>query len=124
MARNLCPDRERASIALAAALIVIGVAGPLGQVAAIAAGGVAGLLLCRTGEAAIRGHVGFPVSRPVGGVCLTLFLALLIGLPLAVAAVPAPGLAVFDSFYRAGALVFGGGHVVLPLLQAEVVPPG
>jgi chromate transporter len=57
-------------------------------------------------------------------VALTAFFALLVALPVLRQVVPSPPLAVFDGFYRAGALVFGGGHVVLPLLQAEVVPPG
>ena len=69
--------------------------------------------------AAVSGHVEFPVSRTFGAVCLAVFIALLIGLPLAAAVVPSQALAVFDSFYRAGSLVFGGGHVVLPLLEAE-----
>jgi chromate transporter len=124
MARTLCPDRERASIALAAVLIVILVGGSVGQVGAIIAGGLAGLWLCRGAAASIIGHLTFPVSRRVGAVMLALFFALLLALPLVRAALPLQGLALFDSFYRAGALVFGGGHVVLPLLEAEVVQPG
>jgi len=124
MARNLCPDRERATIALMAVLIVIAVAGPAGQVAAIAAGAAAGLFVYRSGGAAVAGHLAFPVSRLTGAICLALFAVLLIGLPVAVVAVPSQGLAVFDAFYRAGALVFGGGHVVLPLLEAEIVRSG
>jgi chromate transporter len=124
MARNLCPDKERAGIAVAAVLIVILAAGSLGQVAAIAAGALAGLWLCRAKGEAITGHIGFPVSRSAGVIALTLFVALLLGLPAVVAVTSSQGLAVLDSFYRAGALVFGGGHVVLPLLEAEVVRPG
>ena len=121
MARSLAPDRERATIALGAVLIAILVAGSFGQVAAILVGGLAGLIVCRQAGAAVSGHVEFPVSRTFGAVCLAVFIALLIGLPLAAAVVPSQALAVFDSFYRAGSLVFGGGHVVLPLLEAEVV---
>ncbi|AUX78767.1 chromate efflux transporter [Sinorhizobium fredii] len=124
MARNLCPDRERASIALAAVLIVVLVSGSVGQLAAIVVGGLAGLLLCRRKGEAITGHVSFPVSNSVGGIALVLFFGLLFGLPIAAAITSSQGLAVFDAFYRAGSLVFGGGHVVLPLLQAEVVQPG
>jgi chromate transporter len=128
MAKNLCPDRERATIALAAVLIVIFVAGAFGQVAAIAAGALAGLVVCRDanggGSGEVSGHVSFPVSRMAGAVCLVLFAALLIGLPLLVAVSSSQGLAVFDAFYRAGSLVFGGGHVVLPLLENEVVRSG
>ncbi|WP_159590662.1 chromate efflux transporter [Chelativorans xinjiangense] len=122
MARNLCPDRKRASIALGAVLVVVIVAGSLGQIAAIALGGVAGLLLCRAAGEEVSGHVSFPVSRAFGAVSLALFFALLFGLP--VLAAFSQGSAVFDAFYRAGALVFGGGHVVLPLLEAEVVRGG
>ncbi|MCT7373578.1 chromate efflux transporter [Chelativorans salis] len=122
MARNLCPDRERASIALGAVLVVVFVAGSLGQIAAIVLGGVAGLLLCRTAGEEVSGHVSFPVSRAFGAVSLSLFFALLFGLP--VLAAFSQGASVFDAFYRAGALVFGGGHVVLPLLEAEVVRGG
>lgn len=124
MARNLCPDRERASIALAAVLIVILFAGSLGQIAAIGAGSLAGLWLCRSKGEAITGNVSFPVSHSTGAVALVLFFALIFGLPLIVAATSSQGLAVFGSFYRAGSLVFDGGHVVLPLLEAEVVRPG
>ncbi|PRD44893.1 chromate transporter [Phyllobacterium phragmitis] len=124
MAKNLCPDRERASIALAALLIVVLVAGSIGQVAAIAAGGLAGLWLCRTSCEAITGHMRFPVSRAVGAMALVAFCFMLIGLPIFAAVTSSQGLAVFDSFYRAGSLVFGGGHVVLPLLETEVVRPG
>ncbi len=124
MARTLCPDRERATIALGAVLIVVLAAGALAQVAAILAGAAAGLLLCRNHHGAITRHIEFPVSRTVGAVSLTLFFALLLGLPVLTAASSSQGLAVFDSFYRAGSLVFGGGHVVLPLLESEVVRSG
>lgn len=124
MAQTLCPDRQRAGIALAAVLIVIFAAGSAGQVSAIVAGGLAGLWLCRGAPANVAGYLTFPVSRRVGAILLALFFALLVLLPVARVALPAQGLAFFDSFYRAGALVFGGGHVVLPLLEAEVVRPG
>jgi chromate transporter len=65
-----------------------------------------------------------PIGRRVAVTCGALYLALLLMLPLARVAVPNGGVALFDSFYRSGAFVFGGGHVVLPLLQSEVVPPG
>ncbi len=123
MARNLCPDRERASIALGAVLIVALLAGSWGQVAAIAAGGALGWWLFGK-DAGSGAHVAFRVARRTGGALLTLFFALLLGLPLMAALLPSASLALFDAFYRAGALVFGGGHVVLPLLQAEVVHSG
>jgi chromate transporter len=123
MARSLCPDLPRAGIAVAAGVLAFLVAGAFGQVGAIALGALAGLVLCRGGaEAPGAGAEGFGVSRRVGAAALALFGVLLLGLPLLASG--SAGLAVFDSFYRAGALVFGGGHVVLPLLEAEVVRPG
>ncbi|MBW7851109.1 MAG: chromate efflux transporter [Rhodospirillales bacterium] len=124
MARTLCPDRRRGSIALAAVLIVVFAGSSAGQIAAIAAGGLAGLWLCRDGAGAAVGRLRFPVSRRAGATLLAAFLALLVLLPGLRAAFPSQELAMFDSFYRAGSLVFGGGHVVLPLLEAEVVRTG
>ncbi|SMF34712.1 chromate transporter [Xaviernesmea oryzae] len=124
MARTLAPDRERAGIALAAVLIVVFAAGAVGQVAAIVVGGLAGLLFCRNGLAAGANHLSFRVSRRVGVFCLAAFFLLLFLLPVAAAASGSQGLSLVDAFYRAGSLVFGGGHVVLPMLQAEVVNPG
>jgi len=125
MARSLCPDRERASLAVAAVLVVAFVGGSLGQVLAIALGGLAGLALCRDGGSAPAvGRLEFPLSRRDGALLLCVYFALLLGLPLLVAAGAGQPVALFDSFYRAGALVFGGGHVVLPLLEAETVQPG
>jgi chromate transporter len=122
MARSLAPDRERAFIALVAAAIAVFAAGSLGQTGAILWGGLAGLWLCRAAPAAVSGHLRFRVSKTAGAACLVLFLALFFLLPLAAAASQA--LALADAFYRAGSLVFGGGHVVLPLLEAGVVTPG
>ncbi|MBP1841943.1 chromate transporter [Rhizobium petrolearium] len=124
MARNLCPDRERATIALGAVLIIVFMTGVLGQAAAIAAGAVAGLVYCRNHQAEITRHIEFPVSRLFGAISLSLFIALLVGLPIVTSATSSQGFSVFDSFYRAGSLVFGGGHVVLPLLETEVVQRG
>ncbi|WP_274426037.1 chromate efflux transporter [Chelativorans sp. YIM 93263] len=124
MARNLTPDRQRASIALSAVLIVVLTASAVGQVAAIFIGGLAGLWLCRSQGEAVSGHVSFPVSHTVGALALAAFFLLLVGLPLVAGALSLQWVAVFDAFYRTGALVFGGGHVVLPLLEAEVVRSG
>ncbi len=123
MARNLCPDKTRTGIALAAVFAVVLVSGPLGQVAAIVLGGVAGLLLCRQSAAASSSEsLHFPVTRQAGTLALLIFAGLLVLLPLLAAS--AGWLNVVDAFYRSGALVFGGGHVVLPLLEAEVVQSG
>ena len=124
MAKSLTPDRQRASIALAAVLIVVFAAGAIGQIAAITVGALAGLALCRNGAVTGTAHLSFRVSPLVGTVCLAAFFLLLGGLPIIASTAGSQGLALFDSFYRSGSLVFGGGHVVLPLLQAEVVNPG
>jgi chromate transporter len=124
MSRTLTPDRARAGIALAAIAIVVFFAGSFGQIAAIALGACAGLWLCRGDVAPVSGHLNFPVTRRAGIIALVLFAALLLIPPVVVPATGSQALALFDAFYRSGALVFGGGHVVLPLLQAQVVAPG
>ena len=124
MANSLTPDRERAAIALVAVAIVIFVGGSFGQITAIALGAVAGLWLCRGNGPAPAGHLGFSVSHRHGAVALIIFAALFVITPLVAAKTGSQSLALFDAFYRSGSLVFGGGHVVLPLLQAEVVTPG
>jgi chromate transporter len=124
MARTLAPDRPRAGIALAAVAIVVFFAGSLAQIAAIALGAGAGLWLCRGDVARDAGQLNFPVSKRAGAIALFLFAALLLIPPAVATAASSQGLALFNAFYRSGALVFGGGHVVLPLLQAQVVTPG
>jgi chromate transporter len=124
MARSLVPDAKRAAITLGAMLVVIFAAGSAGQLAAILMGAVLGIALCRQASAAPTGHLSFSVSRPLGVLSLALFAILLVGLPLAVGRTHEQGLALFEAFYRSGALVFGGGHVVLPLLKATVIDPG
>jgi chromate transporter len=135
MARTLCPDRERASIAVIAALIILFSASiaaliilfsasSLSQIAAILLGGIAGLWLCRARPPETSGHVTVPVSHTVGLAALTAFFVLLAGLPVLRGLVNAQGIALFEAFYRSGALVFGGGHVVLPLLREAFVTPG
>jgi chromate transporter len=124
MARTLCPDRERASIAVIAALIILFSSSSIAQIGSILLGGLAGLWLCRGAPPAALDHFAIPVSRPVGVMALTAFFVLLVGLPILQSLRLWEGLAVFDAFYRSGALVFGGGHVVLPLLREAFVPPG
>ena len=125
MARVLCPDRERASIAVAAALIILLFStSPVAQIAAIALGGVAGLWLCRAELPPATGHIAVPVSRTTGFLALAVFFILLAGLPVLRGLGLWPGAALFEAFYRSGALVFGGGHVVLPLLREAFVTPG
>ena len=124
MARSLCPDRARASIAVLAALIILFSASSVAQIGAIAAGGVAGLWLCRGDQGAPGDHFVMPVSRRAGVLALCAFFILLGGLPILRSVWPASGVALFEAFYRSGALVFGGGHVVLPLLRQAFVAPG
>jgi chromate transporter len=124
MMRSLAPDAARATLAVAAAVLVLAIPSSYGQIGAIVLGAAIGLVLFRGVQP--TDHVGLPhpVSRTIAAAAIVVFFAILIATPLAVAAVPAHSLQLFDAFYRAGSLVFGGGHVVLPLLQASVVPPG
>lgn len=124
MARTLCPDVPRATIGIVAALVIALSGSSLAQVGVIAGGGLAGLALSRAAPAAATDRIVVPVSRWVALVCLSAFFLILIGVPLLSAFVPSPALGLFDAFYRAGALVFGGGHVVLPLLREGFVRPG
>jgi chromate transporter len=124
MARSLCPDRERASIAGIAAVIILFSTASLAQIAAIVLGGVAGLWLCRGAPLPEGGHVSMPVSRPAGLAALAAFFILLIGVLVVQGRAGAGPLDLFAAFYRSGALVFGGGHVVLPLLREAFVAPG
>ena len=127
MGRSLCPDKPRAAIAVAAALVILFSATPLAQIVVIvviALGALAGLRLCRAAPVMVSGHAVFPVSRLVGALALGLFFLLLFGLPVLRAATGGSALALFNAFYRSGALVFGGGHVVLPLLRGAFVAPG
>jgi chromate transporter len=123
MARNLCPDRRRAALALLAAALLLVVSGSFVQIAALLVGAIGGAVLCRDLPAA-PGLPVMPVGMRTGGVALALFLILLAALPLAGAAAPHSLLALAGIFYKAGALVFGGGHVVLPLLRDALVPQG
>ena len=124
MARSLCPDRERASIAAVAALLILFSTSSVVQLAAIVLGGVAGLLLCRDAPPAAGGHVAMPVSRQAGIIALVAFFVLLLGALLLQGRLSLQGFDLFAAFYRSGALVFGGGHVVLPLLREAFVAPG
>ena len=124
MAKSLAPDRQRASIALAGIVCVVFLAGAFGQILALAVGAIAGLAFCRNGAVREASHLQFRVPKSVGYIALAAFILLLGLLPLLAAVAGSQGLSLFDAFYRAGALVFGGGHVVLPLLQSEVVATG
>jgi len=124
MARSLCPDRTRASIALVAALTILASTSSIAQIGAILIGGALGWRFCRGTVPDDPGRIGASVSRRVALAALAAFFTLLIGVPILRSAWPDAGVALFDAFYRSGALVFGGGHVVLPLLREAVVTPG
>lgn len=123
MASTLCPDRPRGTIAILAAILALAWPGVPGQLAAIAGGALLGLFWLRYQPPPDHATRLFSPGKKFAVLSLTLFFALLLILPLLAREGPQP-FALADSFYRSGALVFGGGHVVLPLLQAEVVEPG
>lgn len=124
MAKSLCPDRLRAGVAVLAALLTLALPSAAAQVAAIVAAGLLGRWLIEVPPLGALQHQDYGISRRVGLAALGLFAALLVGMPLWAAASGSPTISLLDGFYRSGALVFGGGHVVLPLLQATVVPAG
>ena len=124
MARTLCPDPPRVTIAVLAAAAVLGVGGSPAQVAVIAAGGLLGFLCLRDEGSAPPDPVRATPVSVIAVASLVLFFVLLFLLPVLASTWPSQGLALADSFYRSGSLVFGGGHVVLALLKAEVLPTG
>jgi chromate transporter len=121
---TLAPDRERATLAVAAAALVLFAQSAYAQIGAIVLGGIVGYWLLRDGAAKLEGTLNVRVGRTAAVAALILFFVLLALLPFLARTSGIQAVAYFDAFYRAGSLVFGGGHVVLPLLQAEVVPPG
>jgi chromate transporter len=124
MGKSLAPDKQRATLAIAATVIVTFIPSALGQVGVIIASGIIGWVLLRSDTALPHTSLPVPVKKAVGACLLALFFVLLILLPLFAKGTDSYVVKLFDSFYRAGALVFGGGHVVLPLLQSQVVPAG
>jgi len=121
MARKLCPDLTRTGLALAAATLLLLVNSPLAQSFALILGAIGGVLL-RRHVRIVEALSPLPVARGIGFAAGAAFLALVIGLPLAAQAAPRSLLGAGAIFYRSGALVFGGGHVVLPLLRDALVP--
>jgi chromate transporter len=127
MARQFLTDELRVAIAILTTLVLLYVPSSAGQVAVIAVAGLVGWRFLAPAAAGLHPHVGVPISRRLGVTAWIIFFVLLLGLPLLRLFVDTSSdgaLALLQGFYRAGALVFGGGHVVLPLLQAVVVPPG
>ncbi|GMK45978.1 chromate transporter [Paenibacillus glycanilyticus] len=126
MGQKLAPDRNRATLAIFAATITLLWQSAISQILILLAAGGIGYLLYRQAQGTeASATVSVPISRRAGMLCLGLFLGMLIGLPIVRQLVGGEGLlSLFESFYRSGSLVFGGGHVVLPLLEREVVPTG
>jgi len=128
MARSLCPDSQRVTIMIMACSLVLLSPTSWAQIGVIILAGVIGMWMFPTKlsqhHRTRSGAVASRLSRRSGVVWLMLFGFLLVALPLLAKAIPSQSVALIDAFYRAGSLVFGGGHVVLPLLQAEVVPTG
>ena len=124
MARSLAPDRERASLAFLAAIAMLAYPTAVGQVLIIVLAGLIGWWWLPETSAPRDPGMRLSIGHRGAAVAWGLFFGLLIGSPIVQAWVQSEALTVFDSFFRVGSLVFGGGHVVLPLLQAEVVPPG
>jgi len=124
MARTLWPDRQRAFIGALATVAILHGNSTMAQMSVILLGGIAGFLLCRTPAPISMASVRTGISRRVGLASLSVFIVLLLGLPLARGLGAPREVALFDAFYRSGALVFGGGHVVLPLLRDALVAPG
>jgi chromate transporter len=124
MARSLCPDRERATIAVIAAIATLAWPTAVGQLSLIAAAAIVGRIIFPGTTSPSTSHMRFPIGKKTGIAAWCVFFVLLFGLPLLRQLQPSHALEMFDSFFRVGSLVFGGGHVVLPMLQTEVVGPG
>lgn len=124
MARNLCPDAPRVTIMVATACLVLLMPSVEAQVGTIVIAALIGLLLFKPQQDDTQLPLAITIRRRGGLLWLALFFALLIGLPLLASLSSNQALSLVDAFYRSGSWVFGGGHVVLPLLQAEVVPTG
>jgi chromate transporter len=124
MMRTLTPDRTRATIAVIAAAVILLSGRPSSQLAAIALGGGLGLVFCRRTAQENSGQLRIPISRSVAVASFLVVVILLLGPVLFLAVRYNHAIAFFEAFYRTGALVFGGGHVVLPLLQAATVSTG
>lgn len=124
MMRTLAPDRTRATIAIIAAAVILLSGRATSQLVALALGGALGLVFCRNTAAESSGQLRIPISRSLAVVALLVFVLLFVGPSLFLAARYSHPVAFFEAFYRSGALVFGGGHVVLPLLQTATVRTG
>lgn len=125
MAKNFTPDIQTKTLALFALVLTLLIPSAYSQIAAILIAGIVGFILNRKENMGkLEPTVSFPISKRLGYICLGLFFAILFLLPIVRNLTSSNWIALFDSFYRSGSLVFGGGHVVLPLLEQEFVPTG
>ncbi len=124
MSKSLCPDNYRRAIAVFAAAVALSFQGIFGQLTVMAAGALCGYLFFQPSRSGTDPSIVIYSNKKAAGTCLVIFFALLFLLPVLGMVYGHYTVKLFDSFYRAGALVFGGGHVVLPLLQSQVVAPG
>lgn len=124
MARNLCPDLARASIAVGAVFLIVFLPTAVGQISAIGLGALVGMWWLKRLSSRETSELGMMSSKPLARFAILAFFVLLLGVPLLLTLIESQALALFEGFYRAGALVFGGGHVVLPLLESSVVDSG
>ncbi|MEM5017977.1 chromate efflux transporter [Metabacillus indicus] len=124
MGKNLAPDRPRIAIAVIAAVCALFFPTAIGQIAIIIIAGVTGYIMYRNQDVPKADKLAISISKKTGAAAWILFAGLLIGLPLLRQLFPSIWMAMFDTFYRVGSIVFGGGHVVLPMIEREVVPPG
>ncbi|MBM7703451.1 chromate transporter [Metabacillus iocasae] len=124
MAQKLAPDLQRKAIVLFALVVTLLLQTAFTQVGVILLSGIIGYLIYRNQTNMDDSRLSFPISRTFGLACLALFFGLLVLLPILRELTSSEWIAMFDSFYRSGSLVFGGGHVVLPLLEREFVPTG
>jgi len=124
MGKKLTPDRPRITIAMITAFILLFYQTALSQIALIILAGIVGIMLFQNKELPQGNDVGLTYKKRTGIISLSLFFILLIGIPFVASWSSSIYVTIFDTFYRVGSIVFGGGHVVLPLLEAEVVPNG
>lgn len=124
MAKQLTPDLQRKTIALFALIIALVWQTVFTQVGIILLAGLFGYFIYKNASSSDESTFHFPVSKKIGVICLSLFIGFLVMLPILREVTSATWIAMFDSFYRSGSLVFGGGHVVLPLLEREFIPTG
>ncbi|QPC47423.1 chromate efflux transporter [Mangrovibacillus cuniculi] len=124
MGKNLAPDRERMTIAALAAITTLLIPSAIGQIGIIVVAGVIGFALYRNQKVQEGVDLALSIKKSTGVIALTIFFALLVILPILRTVFDSVYVAIFDTFYRVGSIVFGGGHVVLPMLEREVVPVG